>query len=102
MFLRMLATAAAFLPGFGSEFGHGPENDGPQNFKVFSLSNPHKFNGMLNCTSLILMVTSQNIIHGRSMEIAFLRISTFLVGGFNPSGKYWSNWIISSGRCEHK
>ena len=24
------------------------------------------------------------------------------VGGFNPSEKYWSNWIISSGRGEHK
>ena len=25
-----------------------------------------------------------------------------LVGGFNPSEKYWSNWIISPGRDEHK
>ena len=27
---------------------------------------------------------------------------TFLVGGFNPSEKYWSNWIISPNRDENK
>ena len=26
----------------------------------------------------------------------------YLVGAFNPSEKYWSNWIISSSRGEHK
>ena len=27
---------------------------------------------------------------------------THLVGGFNPSEKYWSNWIISPNRDENK
>ena len=26
----------------------------------------------------------------------------YLVGGFNPTEKYWSNWIISPNRDEHK
>ena len=37
------------------------------------------------------------------INVPFKKGATFkLVGGFNPSGKYKSNWIISSGRVEHK
>lgn len=69
--------------------GIGPENDGASNFQGVFPSNPNKINGMFTCTSLILMVTSQDTIHGRSMKRAILKISTFglkgkiLLHGFN-------------------
>lgn len=61
---------------------------------VFPFQSPNKFNGMLNCTSLILMVTSQDTIHGRSMKIAIFRASTFrlkgkiLLHGFNHKNQW--------------
>ena len=38
----------------------------------------------------------------KKWEISEWYMDIYLVGGFNPSEKYWSNWIISSSRGENK
>jgi len=69
---------------------------------------------LFNVTFLFPRFRSLNLYNGhstipkRSQRIAkyqvFVKqklITLFLVGGFNPLGKYWSNWIISPGSSEN-
>ena len=49
------------------------------------------------------MIARDQLISSLLINQAYkLRLVFYLVGGFNPFEKYWSNWIISPGRGENK
>ena len=48
-------------------------------------------------------VETHNCVHGKHRDSSnSCLVNDYLVGGFNPFEKYWSNWIISPSRGENK